>query len=112
MHQSKSKLSWYFVDTRPVVEPDSLDEMYKSVCEKAKELPGLISADDYRDGGDTYTDPNLDAKHSAADDDVEMSEDCDVAMDMKQSTQLQSSDGEEEMEEIGDNFGSFLLRTF
>lgn len=62
--------------------------------------------DDYRDVNDTYTDPNLDTKHTQ--DDVDMSEDCDLAIDTEASSGIQNSDGEEEMEGIMGNFENFV----
>ena len=80
-------------------EADVRDEKFRSICEKTKELSGLISVDDYRDvSADTYTDPILDTQHTQ--DNVEMSEDCDVAMDTEALSGLQNSDGEDEMEVI------------
>lgn len=91
----------FLTDSNNTGDGSTLDETYRSVVEKAKELPSLISMDDYRHDDETYTDPNLDSKPTA-DDDIEMNEDCDAGLDMEQR-----SDSDDEMEDI---MGKFCTR--
>ncbi|XP_052793187.1 rho guanine nucleotide exchange factor 28-like isoform X4 [Mya arenaria] len=77
-------------------EPDT--DTFKAVCDKAKDLSTLVSVDDYCAPADIYSDPNLDGGHDGGhDDDIEMSEDCDVAMEMDSHDQ---TEGDEETHDI------------
>ena len=72
----------------------------KSICEKAQELPNLLTVEtisDYRDNNDSYTDPNIEA--IGTQDNVDHSDDeGDVAMDTGQLPQLHVSEGEDEVD--------------
>lgn len=62
-----------------------------------QELPNVLTLEtinDYRDSNGTSNDPNTDSTHTS--DHVDISEDCDVAMDTESSQRLNVSEGEEE----------------
>ncbi|XP_052283516.1 uncharacterized protein LOC127880245 isoform X2 [Dreissena polymorpha] len=66
-------------------DESTTDQMFQEICEKAEELSGIISADDYGDTSeDTYTDPNLDSQHAPAE--AWAGEECEVAMETEEAT--------------------------
>ncbi|XP_060562998.1 uncharacterized protein LOC132722505 [Ruditapes philippinarum] len=88
----------YNSDTK-VNDEDTADQKFKTICEKVQELPNVLTLEtinDYRDSNDTYTDPNIDDNHG--NDNVDMNEDSDVAMETETLPKLHVSEGEEDDE--------------